>query len=104
MRFVLLFDYAAAGPMRSEDLLWLAAANTDPRRDLSLWQGAVLVDARSKRPGLKGNPDRFPNAATSLPETIRLVDNRWPEYGLGELIASPSRRYRKLWLSNEAQW
>lgn len=104
VRFVLLFDYAAAGPMRSEDLLWLAAANTDPRRDLSVWQGSILIDARSKRPGLKGNPDRFPNVATSLPETIRLVDNRWSEYGLGEFVESPSRRYRKLWLSNEAQW
>lgn len=104
VRFVLLFDYAAAGPMRPGDLLWLAAANTDPRRDLQVRQGAILIDARSKRPGVKGNPERFPNVATSLPETIRLVDNRWEEYGLGERPDSPSRRYRKLWLSNEAQW
>ncbi len=104
LRFVVLFDYAAAGPMREQDLLWLAAANTDPRRDLTRWHETLILDARSKRPGIEGNPARFPNVATSLTETIRLVDNRWAEYGLGELIPSPSRRYRKLWLSNEAAW
>lgn len=104
LKFVVLFDYAAAGSMRPHDLLWLAAANTDPRRDIRVVDGVLLIDARSKRPGLAGHPARFPNVVTSLPETIHRVDERWEEYGLGELIDSPSRRYRKLWLSNEAQW
>lgn len=102
--FVLLFDYAAAGPMRAEDLLWLAAANTDPRRDMKRWGSTLILDARSKRPGYGGNPPRFPNVATSLPETIRRVSERWAEYGLGEFLESPSRRYRKLWLSDKAEW
>lgn len=104
IRFVLLFDYAAAGSMTVTDLIWLAAANSDPRRDLICRNGTLILDARSKRPGVAGNPARFPNVVASLPETIRLVDIRWPEYGLGEPIPSPSRRYRKLWLSNEAAW
>lgn len=104
MKYVVLFDRQAAGNMRGEDLLWLAAANTDPRRDMRLWHDTLIVDARSKRPGVDGNPRRFPNVATSLPETIHLVDDRWPEYDLGELLPSPSRRYRKLWLSATAEW
>ncbi len=104
INFILLFDYAAAGSMSDEDLLWLAAANTDPRRDVKLWNGSLIVDARSKRPGVGENPARFPNVTTSLPETIRRVDERWSEYGLGEFLSSPSRRYRKLWLSDDAQW
>lgn len=104
IRFVLLFDYAAAGSMSDEDHLWLAAANTDPGRDVVRHNGVVVVDARSKRPGVGQNPARFPNVATSHPDTIHLVDNRWSEYGLGELVPSPSRRYRKLWLSDQAQW
>ena len=104
IRFVLLFDYAAAGSMRTADLLWLAAANTDPRRDITRHGTAVIVDARSKRPGVGAHPARFPNVATSLPETIHAVDDRWDAYGLGERLESPSRRYRKLWLSNDAQW
>ena len=103
-RFVALFDRGAAGAMTANDLLWLAAANTDPRRDISLHNNTLIIDARSKRPGYGNNPRRFPNAVTSLPEVIHLVDERWAEYSLGQFIESPSRRYRKLWLSDNAEW
>lgn len=105
MKYVALFDYRAAGSMTAEDLLWLAAANTDPRRDVRhLSGGELLIDARSKRPSVEGNPARFPNVVASSTETIRAVDERWEEYGLGERIESPSRRYRRLQLSAKADW
>ena len=105
MKYVALFDYRAAGAMTAEDLLWLAAANTDPRRDVRhLSGGELLIDARSKRPSVEGNPARFPNVVASSTETIRAVDERWEEYGLGERIESPSRRYRRLQLSTRADW
>ena len=105
VRYAVVFDYQAAGAMRDEDLLWLAAANTDPRRDVVLTaDGTLMVDARSKRPGVEGNPPRFPNVAMSSMQTIRLVDERWEEYGIGPRLESPSRRYRKLWLSDRAEW
>ena len=104
MRIVALFDNGAAGSMTLSDLLWLAAANTDPKRDIRLYNNTIIVDARSKRPGYGDNPARFPNVVTSHPDTIHLVDERWAEYGIGELIESPSRRYRKLWLSESEQW
>ena len=105
VKFVALFDGQAAGAMTPSDLLWLAAANTDPRRDVVRLQGGeMLVDARSKHPSVEGNPKRFPNVVMSSVETIKKVDSRWAEYGLGELIASPSRKYRKLWLSPRAEW
>lgn len=103
-RYVAVFDHGAAGHMRPSDLLWLAAANTDPKRDIAIWNDTMIIDARSKRPGYGTNPLRFPNVVTSTPDTIHLVDERWSEYGLGELIESPSRRYRKLWLSDNAEW
>lgn len=104
MNFVLLFDFAASTLPTGEDLLWLAAANTDPRRDVRIAGRTLIVDARCKRPGAEGNPARWPNVATSLMSTVHAVDARWPEYGLGALIPSPSRRYRKLWLSDAAEW
>lgn len=103
-KYVALFDRGAAGNMHHGDLLWLAAANTDPKRDITIHDDTVIIDARSKRPGYGDNPKRFPNAVTSLPDVIHLVDQRWEEYGLGELIESPSRRYRKLWLAEGAEW
>ena len=105
MKYVALFDYQAAGTMSESDLLWLAMANSDPRRDVKfLAGGELLLDARSKHPGVGDNPKRFPNVVMSSVETIEKVDARWAEYGLGEFIPSPSRKYRKLWLSPRAEW
>lgn len=103
IRFLVLFD-GRARAMRGEELLWLATANTDPRRDAVCRGGALLLDARSKRPGQEGNPSRFPNVVTSWPDIVRLVDGRWAEYGLGERLESPSERYRALLLSDQAAW
>ena len=104
IKYVALFDNGAVGSMRPSDLLWLAAANTDPKRDIRISGDIVIIDARSKRPGYGDNPPRFPNVVTSTPDVIRMVNERWSEYNIGEFVESPSRRYRKLWLSDEAQW
>ncbi len=104
VNFVVIFDESAT-TMRPYDLLWLAAANSDPRRDVTLSRsGVMMVDARSKRPGKEGNPARFPNVVNSTPETIDLVDRRWEEYGIGEFVESPSRHYRALLLSDREDW
>ncbi len=103
VNFVAIFDKAAVD-MTPYDLLWLAAANSDPRRDIEIKEGVIYIDARSKRPKMESHPERFPNVVTALPETIELVDRRWSEYGIGERIESPSRHYRKLLLSDCEQW
>ncbi len=104
VNFVVIFD-ASARSMSAYDLLWLAAANSDPRRDITIsFQGVMVIDARSKRPKKEGNPSRFPNVVTAIPETIELVDSRWEEYGIGEFVESPSRHYRKLLLSDKEDW
>lgn len=104
VNFVAIFDSTATS-MSDYDLLWLAAANSDPRRDVEITQnGTMIIDARSKQPKVEGHPSRFPNVVTATPETIELVDKRWSEYGLGERIDSPSRHYRQLLLSNKEDW
>lgn len=103
VKYLAVFD-PAASELTAGELLWLAAANTDPRRDVRMEDGTLVIDARSKRPGEGENPARFPNVVTASEDTIALVDRRWPEYGLGAFVASPSRRYRRLLLSEGAQW
>ena len=102
---IALFDIRAKD-LNGEELLWLAAANTDPTRDIALTEDGdtAIVDARPKRPGKAGNPARFPNVVVSDKQTIALVDSRWTEYGLGEFVESPSVRYGKLLLSERAEW
>ena len=102
--YVVLFDRRGAG-MSANDLLWLGAANTEPTRDISLYGATLFVDARAKsREGSSENPSRWPNVVTADEATIRLVDSRWAEYGLDELIPSPSLRYGALKLSEGAEW
>ena len=101
--FIALFDSRAA-ELNGEDLLWIAAANTDPSRDIAVAGRTLTIDARAKVPGSENNPARFPNVVTSTEDVIELVDSRWEEYGIGKMIPSPSRKYRKLLLSEKAEW
>lgn len=102
INFVAIFDSQAKAQMSGGDLLWLATANTDPRRDVVVCEGGVMaIDARTKLPSKKGHPKRFPNVVTTDPDTIELVDRRWAEYEIGEFIESPSRRYRSILLSDK---
>ena len=103
VNYIAVFDTNAEG-LPAADLVWLGAANSDPRRDVRMVGKALVLDARSKRPGVEGNPSRFPNVVTASPETIALVDKRWAEYSCGEFIPSPSLKYRRLLLSESEQW
>lgn len=104
VKYILLLDTAAAG-LSMQERIWLAAADSDPRRDLSVDAGGcVTIDSRSKRPGRPGHPSRFPNVVVSSAAVAALVDRRWAEYGLGEFKPSPSERYRPLLLSETEMW
>ncbi len=104
INYIALFDPAAV-EMTPYDLLWIGAANTEVDRDVVQRKGTLLFDARSKPPGRgEKNPARFPNVVTSRPEVVEAVDRRWAEYGIGEFIDSPSRKYRALELSDKEDW
>ena len=102
--YIVLFDKRAKD-LSSEELLWLGAANTEPSRDMLLYGSTLIVDARPKSAKSSSkNPSRWPNIVTADEATIALVDSRWSEYGIGEFIPSPSKRYSVLKLSEGAEW
>ncbi len=103
VNFVTIFD-SAASTLTPYDLLWLGAANSEVDRDVIFEGGSILVDARSKVPARGANPARFPNVVLSRPDVVELVDRRWAEYGLGDFIESPSRKYSVLELSEKESW
>ena len=100
--FVVIFDKRAKG-LTSNELLWLGAANTEPTRDISLHGSTLIIDARPKR-HTKDAPSRWPNVVTADDATIALVDSKWSDYGIGELLTSPSQHYSALKLSEGAEW
>ncbi len=102
LNFLVLADPATA-TLTPEELLWHAAGNTDPGRDMRICGGTMIVDARTKSPRRDGYPQRTPNVVVSGPDTIALVDSRREEYGLGELPPSPSRKYAGLVYSDKAE-
>lgn len=102
--YIVLFDKRAKD-LSSEELLWLGAANTEPSRDITLHGSTLTIDARPKSAKSSSkNPARWPNIVTADEATIALVDSRWSEYGIGEFIPSPSKRYSVLKLSEGAEW
>lgn len=94
-------DFVAAdNQLQESDLLWLAAGNVDPVRDIVLKNGILQIDARFKPTAVKRG---WPNVVTMSPEMIAHVDKRWKEYGIGlQPIPSPSLRYLPLVRSDSA--
>lgn len=100
VKVVLLID----GGMPIQDLgdvFWRFANNTDMRRDARLVEDAqgrvhLVLDATTKTPELDGFQRDWPNVIVMTDEIIAQVDQRWPLYGLGPFIPSPSLRYRSL--------
>ena len=99
IRYVVLLDETVDRESLS-DVLWLTASNVDPSRDVWKRAGVVWMDARTKAGGVNGFARPWPNVVTASVDTIRQVDERWNDYGLGNFLTSPSLRYRAL-LSGE---
>lgn len=95
-------DFVESAGLEFEDLVWLAAGNTDPGRDVSVTSAGVLrLDARFKPSEVERG---WPNVVTMSPDVIERVDMRWSEYGFsGEPLPSPSRRYQSLVRSGSAK-
>lgn len=84
-------------------LTWLVTGNSDPARDLyHLAGGAIFIDATAKIRSLPAFPREWPNVVCSAPETIEMVNTRWPEYSLGPMIPSPSLKLLPLVRPGEA--
>lgn len=59
VKYLAVFD-PAASELTAAELLWLAAANTDPRRDVRTEGAALVIDAREQTPRGGGEPRPFP--------------------------------------------
>lgn len=87
--------------INSEDLpavVWRAANNTDPMRDVSFCKNSnsstvLVIDATMKNLINDAFNRDWPNIITSDKTTIDLVDSRWKSYNIGPFLHSPSLKY-----------
>ncbi|MCX6222293.1 MAG: menaquinone biosynthesis decarboxylase [Bacteroidia bacterium] len=102
VKFILFVD--AALPLANIDaVVWYVTGNIDPRRDCKIFEAThpgevshLVVDGTRKTAQSDGFQRDWPNPVVSSAETIRMVDRRWHEYGLGKMIPSPSLIYSPL--------
>ncbi len=99
-KVVVLFN-EGAGLTDFFTLLWLAGGNIEPERDITFAEvengkKLVLVDATFKTETNDSFERNWPNVVTMDDKTIAEIDKKWSELGLGELIKSPSLKFKPL--------
>jgi 4-hydroxy-3-polyprenylbenzoate decarboxylase len=88
------------------DTLWRFCNNLDPRRDHfygSKDKNILGLDGTRKTKALDGFDRPWPNIIAADDATIKSVDEKWSELGLGALIPSPSLKYRHQMYGEEAE-
>ncbi|MCX6224682.1 MAG: menaquinone biosynthesis decarboxylase [Bacteroidia bacterium] len=103
IRFWIVFDdwVDLADP---HEIVWLTGSNVEVLSDIRIFPaakgrtaGMMFIDATVKTPELDGFSRQWPNPTLMDEETIRMVDHKWPVYGAGALISSPSSKYSKFY-------
>lgn len=95
IKYILVYD-ANVSLANVSTLLWLAGGNCDAVRDVGVYDGTLVFDARVKAGGVNGFGRRFPNVVTADTDTIDKVDSGWEGYKIGAFTPSPSRGYLEL--------
>jgi 4-hydroxy-3-polyprenylbenzoate decarboxylase len=88
------------------DTLWRFCNNLDPRRDHFYGgkdKNILGLDGTRKTKALDGFDRPWPNIIAADDATIKSVDEKWSELGLGALIPSPSLKYRHQMYGEEAE-
>ncbi|NVN94218.1 MAG: menaquinone biosynthesis decarboxylase [Bacteroidetes bacterium] len=86
-----------------EDVVWLFANNIDPERDAFFplkedgnKHAVLVIDGTRKTLEYDNFKRPWPNVVVVDDATIKAVDEKWGNLGLGELIYSPSLKYKAL--------
>jgi len=84
------------------DVTWRVANNIDPARDCFFVDDengekfyGLAIDGTRKYKALDGFDRHWPNTVTQNQETIKKVDEKWDQLGLGAFVPSPSQKYIK---------
>jgi 4-hydroxy-3-polyprenylbenzoate decarboxylase len=89
--------------------LWRFCNNLDPKRDYHLYKSSSLpyiacmgLDGTRKTKELDNFQRDWPNIIVANDETIRSVDEKWNQLGLGAFLPSPSLKFKNQQYGEEA--
>jgi 4-hydroxy-3-polyprenylbenzoate decarboxylase len=102
VKFILFTD-DSVDIFKISDVVWIGANNMDPMRDCFLvnredqvpYPGLFMDGTRKSREFDDFERD-WPNVIIMDDETIRAIDQKWDNLGLGPFIPSPSLQYKSL--------
>ena len=88
-------------------MMWLLGGNLEPDRDISVIKvenrkQVILIDATFKTESHDNFKRDWPNVVTMDDHTISEIDKKWNEWGLGDLIKSPSLKFKRLVMGDGA--
>ncbi|MFZ4521147.1 MAG: menaquinone biosynthesis decarboxylase [Bacteroidales bacterium] len=108
IKFVLFVDDVLDLESFSQ-LVWISANNIDPVRDCFYVDRSpgvkfpvLNIDATRKSLELDNFQRDWPNVIVMDEQTIRTIDEKWSQLGIGPHIGSPSIRYKSLVISSGA--
>lgn len=81
-------------------MVWLVANNIDPIRDCYQSKNRTIIDGTIKIKNKDNFSREWPNVVCCDDKTIEEVDKMWASLNIGELIKSPSLRYKRLVLTD----
>ena len=106
---MILYVEHTVDPQDLPTALWRFCNNLDPKRDQQLYRyddnpsmGCLGLDGTRKTKELDNFQRDWPNIIVANDDTIRSVDEKWNQLGLGSFIASPSLKYKDQLYGEEA--
>ena len=106
---MILYVEHTVDPQDLPTALWRFCNNLDPKRDQQLYRyddnpsmGCLGLDGTRKTKELDNFQRDWPNIIVANDDTIRSVDEKWSQLGLGSFIASPSLKYKDQLYGEEA--
>ena len=89
--------------------LWRFCNNLDPKRDFHLYKSAQIpytacmgLDGTRKTKEFDNFQRDWPNIIVANDDTIKTVDEKWGQLGLGAFISSPSLKFKNQMYGQEA--
>jgi 4-hydroxy-3-polyprenylbenzoate decarboxylase len=82
--------------------LWRFCNNLDPKRDHILYKHCMGFDGTRKTKEFDDFHRDWPNIIVADDETIKAVDEKWQQLGIGNFISSPSLKFKDQLYGEEA--